>query len=55
MFSLYPNGNIKGLSGWILEDSHGLICVDLINMQDNNLDLVRLDLFQPPFKDIISE
>lgn len=55
MFSLYPNGNIKGLSGWILEDSHGLICVDLINMQDNNLNLVRPDLFQPPFKDIISE
>ena len=53
MFSLYPNGNIKGLAGWVLEDSRGLICIDLINMQDNNPRLVPADLFKPPFKDIV--
>ncbi|MBY0462320.1 MAG: outer membrane lipoprotein carrier protein LolA [Alphaproteobacteria bacterium] len=53
MFSLYPNGNIKGLAGWVLEDSHGLICVDLIDMQDNDPRLVPADLFKPPFKDIV--
>ena len=53
MFSLYPNGNIKGLAGWVLEDSHGLICVDLVDAQDNNASLVQADLFVPPFKDIV--
>ena len=53
MFSLYPNGNIKGLAGWVLEDSHGLICVDLVDVQDNNASLVQADLFVPPFKDIV--
>ncbi|MBY0280702.1 MAG: outer membrane lipoprotein carrier protein LolA [Alphaproteobacteria bacterium] len=53
MFSLYPNGNIKGLAGWVIEDSHGLICVDLINMQDNDPRLVPADLFIPPFKNIV--
>lgn len=53
MFSLYPNGNIKGLAGWVIEDSKGKICVDLINMQDNNPSLAPDNLFKPPFKDII--
>lgn len=55
MFSLYSNGNIKGLAGWVIEDSKGKICVDLINMQDNNPSLVPADLFIPPFKDIITD
>lgn len=55
MFSLYENGNIKGLAGWVIEDSKGKICVDLINMQDNNQNLAPDSLFKPPFKDMIEE
>lgn len=55
MFSLYENGNIKGLVGWVLEDSKGKICVDLINMQDNNQNLAPDNLFKPPFKDMVEE
>ena len=48
MFSLYETGNIKGLAGWVLEDSSGLVSIEFLDMQDNDSKLVPDSLFTAP-------
>jgi len=48
MFSLYETGNIKGLAGWVLEDSSGLVSIEFLSMQDNDSKLVPDSLFIAP-------
>jgi outer membrane lipoprotein-sorting protein len=49
-FSLYQNGNIKDLAGWVLIDPQGQeIIVQLTEINVNDPKLVPESLFTPPF------
>ena len=53
-FSLYENGNIKDLDGWVLIDAQGQeIDVKLTKVNVNDPTLVSDSLFAAPFKDFI--
>ena len=53
-FSLYENGNIKDLDGWVLIDAQGQeITVKLTKVNVNDPTLVSDSLFMPPFKEFI--